>query len=195
MSDNPREWVVKKKELLSMIAIIKSEDQDSWGEGTGGSISTPTNVVALGGVACQAVMHQCQGVWICDQFNHSLLEGHEHYEPDDDVMRELWTADQADKYWRREGTGIVVGRNRSRSSFYFYNFGHASSGSVERMVTWQQAGMVPAGNLDAMIPVGPGVHTVPAGGHMRQLDAMILVGHAMHRRRGPRPSSDPPSLG
>ncbi|KAJ7661189.1 hypothetical protein B0H17DRAFT_1144712 [Mycena rosella] len=71
------------------------QDQDSWGEGTGGSISKPTNVVALGGVACQAATHQCQGVWICDQFNHSLSEGHERYEPDDDAMRELWAADQA----------------------------------------------------------------------------------------------------
>ncbi|KAJ7923825.1 hypothetical protein B0H13DRAFT_2316176 [Mycena leptocephala] len=96
LSDDPREWVdKKKKEPLSMIAIIKLQDQDAWGEGTGGSISKPTNVVALGGVACQAATHQCQGVWICDQFDHSLLDGHERYEPDDDAMRELWEADRA----------------------------------------------------------------------------------------------------
>ncbi|KAJ7912720.1 hypothetical protein B0H13DRAFT_1488514, partial [Mycena leptocephala] len=95
LSDDPREWVDKKKEPLSMIAIIKLQDQDAWGEGTGGSISKPTNVVALGGVACQAATHQCQGVWICDQFDHSLLDGHERYEPDDDAMRELWEADRA----------------------------------------------------------------------------------------------------
>ncbi|KAJ7850344.1 hypothetical protein B0H13DRAFT_1905751 [Mycena leptocephala] len=89
LSDDPQECVdKKKKEPLSMIAIIKLQDQDAWGEGTGGSISKPTNVVALGGVACQAATHQCQGVWICDQRP-------ERYKPDDDAMRELWEADRA----------------------------------------------------------------------------------------------------
>ncbi|KAJ6527896.1 hypothetical protein DFH09DRAFT_1285635 [Mycena vulgaris] len=95
ISEDQREWLDKKNEPLSMIAIIKSEDQDSWGEGTGGSRTKPTNVVALGNVPCQAATHQCQGVWICSQFDQSLLDGHEHYEPDDDAMRELWEADRA----------------------------------------------------------------------------------------------------
>ncbi|KAJ6513998.1 hypothetical protein DFH09DRAFT_1374151 [Mycena vulgaris] len=95
ISEDQREWLDKKNEPLSMIAIIKSEDQDSWGEGTGGSRTKPTNVVALGNVPCQAATHQCQGVWICSQFDQSLLDGHERYEPDDDAMRELWEADRA----------------------------------------------------------------------------------------------------
>ncbi|KAJ7033971.1 hypothetical protein C8F04DRAFT_906737, partial [Mycena alexandri] len=94
-SDDPREWLDKKGELLSMVAIIKSEDQDAWGEGTGGSVSKPTKVSALDGALCQVASHRCQGVYVCSQLDASLLNGHERYEPDDDAMRELFEADRA----------------------------------------------------------------------------------------------------
>jgi hypothetical protein len=52
---------------MSMAAIIKSQDQDSWGGGSAGSLTagkTPT-VAALGGVLCQYAEHTCQGVYHC----------------------------------------------------------------------------------------------------------------------------------
>ncbi|KAJ7510558.1 hypothetical protein B0H11DRAFT_2401870, partial [Mycena galericulata] len=95
LSGDTREWLDKKGAQMSMVAIIKSEDQDAWGEGTGGSTSKPTNVVALGNIPCQVASHNCQGVFVCSQLDPSLLDGHERYEPDDEAMRELWEADRA----------------------------------------------------------------------------------------------------
>lgn len=70
------------------------QDQDAWGQGTGGSTSKPTNVVALGNVPCQVASHVCGGVYVCSQFDDSLLDGHERYEPDDKAMHELWNAER-----------------------------------------------------------------------------------------------------
>ncbi|KAJ7149385.1 hypothetical protein C8R43DRAFT_1192463 [Mycena crocata] len=47
LTDDPRDWLDEKKQLLSMAAIIKSEDQDSWGAGSSGSLTKPTKVAAL----------------------------------------------------------------------------------------------------------------------------------------------------
>ncbi|KAJ7701050.1 hypothetical protein B0H16DRAFT_1834219 [Mycena metata] len=79
-----------------MVAIIKSEDQDAWGEGTGGSVSKPTKVAAL------------DGVYICSQLDTSLLEGHECYEPDDEAMRELFEADRAVNVRDTSSMSLVV---------------------------------------------------------------------------------------
>ncbi|KAJ7086972.1 hypothetical protein C8R44DRAFT_900928 [Mycena epipterygia] len=89
-----REWLDSKKEPLSMAAIIKSEDQDSWGGGSAGSIKKATKVIALDDVLCQVAFHTCQGVFVCCQLDVSLLDGHERYEPDDDEMRELFEAER-----------------------------------------------------------------------------------------------------
>ncbi|KAJ7435763.1 hypothetical protein FB451DRAFT_1062196, partial [Mycena latifolia] len=94
MTADPRKWLDSQNELLSMAAIIKSEDQDSWGEGSAGSLTKPTRVTALGGALCQVANHKCQGVYLCSELDMSLLDGHERYEPDDDEMRELFEAER-----------------------------------------------------------------------------------------------------
>ncbi|KAJ7120131.1 hypothetical protein C8R44DRAFT_877592 [Mycena epipterygia] len=94
LTEDSREWLDSKKEPLSMAAIIKSEDQDSWGGGSAGSIKKATKVIALDGVLCQMASHTCQGVFVCSQLDVSLLDGHERYEPDDDEMRELFEAER-----------------------------------------------------------------------------------------------------
>ncbi|KAJ6483033.1 hypothetical protein DFH09DRAFT_1462238 [Mycena vulgaris] len=90
MTDDVRDWVDDKGEPLSMAAIIKSEDQDAWGKGSAGSLSKATKVTALAGVLCQVAKHDCQGVFICDQLDKSLLDGHERYHPDDEETRALF---------------------------------------------------------------------------------------------------------
>ncbi|KAK7019126.1 hypothetical protein R3P38DRAFT_2715272 [Favolaschia claudopus] len=95
MREDEREWVNKKKEPLSMIAIIKAEDQDAWGQGTGGSLTKATKVAALDNVLCQVASHRCQGIYKCSQLDLPLLNNHQRYEPDDDAMRELWEAERA----------------------------------------------------------------------------------------------------
>ncbi|KAJ7440399.1 hypothetical protein B0H11DRAFT_1660472, partial [Mycena galericulata] len=96
ISKDPRQWLDSKKNPLSMAAIIKSEDQDSWGGGSAGAVnpSKATKVLTLGGVLCQVAKHTCQGVYVCSQLDVSLLDGHERYEPNDDDMRELFVAER-----------------------------------------------------------------------------------------------------
>ncbi|KAJ7742334.1 hypothetical protein DFH07DRAFT_980337 [Mycena maculata] len=99
-------WLDSKNELLSMAAIIKSEDQDSWGGGSGGSIKKPTKVTALTGALCQVATHNCQGVWVCSKFDTSLLEGHERYKADNEEMRELFEAERDDNV--RETSSVAI---------------------------------------------------------------------------------------
>ncbi|KAJ7187531.1 hypothetical protein B0H12DRAFT_1040311, partial [Mycena haematopus] len=97
LEDDPREWLDQKNQPLSMAAIIKSQDQDSWGGGSAGSTkeAKATKVLALDNVLCQVAKHECQGVYLCDQFDDSLLDGHERYEPNHDDMLELFKAERA----------------------------------------------------------------------------------------------------
>ncbi|KAF8194842.1 hypothetical protein K438DRAFT_1968783 [Mycena galopus ATCC 62051] len=95
LTNDTREWLDPKNKPLSMAAIIKSEDQDSWGKGSAGSIKKPTKVLALDGVPCQVANHDCQGICICDQLDKDLLRSHERYAPDDNEMRELFEAERA----------------------------------------------------------------------------------------------------
>ncbi|KAJ7034512.1 hypothetical protein C8F04DRAFT_1183058 [Mycena alexandri] len=94
LTGDSREWKDPKSNPLSMAAIIKSEDQDAWGDGTGGALGKPTSVTVLDGVPCQAASHKCQGVWVCNQLDEALLEGHERYAPDDSDMHELFDAER-----------------------------------------------------------------------------------------------------
>ncbi|KAJ7131025.1 hypothetical protein C8R44DRAFT_904076 [Mycena epipterygia] len=96
ITHHSQEWLNDKKEPLSMAAIIKSEDQDSWGGGSAGATNKAkaTKVAALDGVLCQVAKHECQGVYVCSELDISLLENHERYEPDDDEMRELFEAER-----------------------------------------------------------------------------------------------------
>ncbi|KAJ7491316.1 hypothetical protein B0H11DRAFT_1911939 [Mycena galericulata] len=93
-TQDSREWLDSKNESLSMAAIIKSEDQDSWGGGSAGSKKKATKVTALDGALCQVASHICQGVFVCSELDTSLLDGHERYEPDDEQMRELFDAER-----------------------------------------------------------------------------------------------------
>ncbi|KAJ7038863.1 hypothetical protein C8F04DRAFT_1392709 [Mycena alexandri] len=94
LTADSREWLDSKNEPLSMAAIIKSEDQDSWGGGSAGLLRKPSAVIALDNAPCQAAYHECQGVFVCDQLDETLLDGHERYVPDDDEMRELFQAER-----------------------------------------------------------------------------------------------------
>ncbi|KAJ7615487.1 hypothetical protein FB45DRAFT_757736 [Roridomyces roridus] len=97
LTGDTREWTDSSEKPLSMAAIIKLEDQDSWGgRGSGGTtnVKKATKVVALDDVLCQLATHDCQGVYICDQIDDTLLDGHERYEPDEDDMRELFEAER-----------------------------------------------------------------------------------------------------
>ncbi|KAJ6474737.1 hypothetical protein DFH09DRAFT_1343071 [Mycena vulgaris] len=94
LTSDERGWIDPKNEPLSMAAIIKSEDQDSWAGGSAGSIVKATKVAALDGVLCQVAFHNCQGVYVCSELDMSLLDGHERYEADDDEMRELFEAER-----------------------------------------------------------------------------------------------------
>ncbi|KAF8179702.1 hypothetical protein K438DRAFT_1768737 [Mycena galopus ATCC 62051] len=95
LTNDTREWLDPKNKPLSMAAIIKSEDQDSWGKGSAGSIKKPTKVLALDGVPFQVANNDCQGICICDQLDKDLLRSHERYAPDDNEMRELFEAERA----------------------------------------------------------------------------------------------------
>ncbi|KDQ61129.1 hypothetical protein JAAARDRAFT_191240 [Jaapia argillacea MUCL 33604] len=96
MTKDRREWMNSKRQLLSMAAIIKSEDQDAWGGGTAGStqLSKLTAVDALGTVKCQRADHECQGVFVCDQFDPSLLLDCIRYDPNDAKQDEIWEAER-----------------------------------------------------------------------------------------------------
>lgn len=73
------------------------QDQDAWGGGSAGStkINKATKAIAVDGVLCQVANHDCQGVYMCDKLDSSLLDDHERYEPDEDDMRELFEAERA----------------------------------------------------------------------------------------------------
>ena len=39
---------------------------------------------------CRHAQLQCNGIKVCEYFDHSLLENCERYEPDPEGMKELW---------------------------------------------------------------------------------------------------------
>ncbi|KAJ7022111.1 hypothetical protein C8F04DRAFT_1194836 [Mycena alexandri] len=106
LTNDSREWLDSKDRVLSMAAIIKSEDQDSWGKGSAGSIQKPTKVLAHDGALCQVAKHDCQGIYVCNQLDQDLLCGHERYEPDDNEMRELFDAEHTVNLRETSSTAI-----------------------------------------------------------------------------------------
>ncbi|KAK7682461.1 hypothetical protein QCA50_014261 [Cerrena zonata] len=76
-----------------MAAIIKSEDQDSWGGGTGGSSQKAVQVDALGGIKCQVATHICQGIFKCNQLRSSLIDGCQRFEVKNEDRRIIWDAE------------------------------------------------------------------------------------------------------
>ncbi|KAJ3491080.1 hypothetical protein NLJ89_g11374 [Agrocybe chaxingu] len=80
-----------------MASIIKSQDQDSWGGGSAGSLTDERKcpkVLPLGGQRCQLSEHYCQGIYHCSELDMTLLDGCERYAPDDDEMRDLFEAER-----------------------------------------------------------------------------------------------------
>ncbi|KAF9552496.1 hypothetical protein CPC08DRAFT_728578 [Agrocybe pediades] len=97
LTDDPREWIDGKGDLMSMAAIIKSQDQDSWTQsGSGGHTQANKcpKVAPLNDAQCQVLSHKCGGVYHCDQLDMSLLDGHERYAPDEEDMKDLFKAER-----------------------------------------------------------------------------------------------------
>ncbi|EDR02648.1 uncharacterized protein LACBIDRAFT_332144 [Laccaria bicolor S238N-H82] len=79
----------------SIDALIRAEDQDSWGGSAGRSAG---EVYVFGfddndpaeSVHCRRAYLHCNGVDMCEHFDQEILEDCERYEPDPHEMRELW---------------------------------------------------------------------------------------------------------
>ncbi|KAF9472149.1 hypothetical protein BDN70DRAFT_938396 [Pholiota conissans] len=91
-----REWTDSTGKPLSMASIIKSQDQDAWGGGSGGSVKPKKcpEVIPLDNQRCQLSEHQCQGIYHCSEIDMSLLNSCERYVPDDDEMKRLFDAER-----------------------------------------------------------------------------------------------------
>ncbi|KAI0707243.1 hypothetical protein C8Q76DRAFT_860398 [Earliella scabrosa] len=92
--DDAEKWTTDKGELMSMLAIIKREDQDAWGGGSAGSLRKTVTVYCLDddyttGVECQQASHVCQGVYHCPHLLPSLLEDCERFEANMDEVAAL----------------------------------------------------------------------------------------------------------
>ncbi|TFY62625.1 hypothetical protein EVJ58_g3736, partial [Rhodofomes roseus] len=112
LTDDARDWVDGNGDLMTMATIIKSQDLDSWGGGTGGSRKKLVNVPVLGDVLCRYVHHKCQGMWHCDHVPSYLLDGFERFEPDTDDRREFWDLERQAN--ATQGTSAVF----KAASFY-----------------------------------------------------------------------------
>ncbi|KAJ7584567.1 hypothetical protein C8J56DRAFT_893218 [Mycena floridula] len=80
---------------------IHEEGQDAWGgtkgKGTGGTVRAgkTTKVYVLDGAKCQHAKLQCQGIYICNQLDQSLLANCQHYSADDTAdARLIWEAER-----------------------------------------------------------------------------------------------------
>ncbi|KAK6997504.1 hypothetical protein R3P38DRAFT_3219590 [Favolaschia claudopus] len=85
-------------------AILKEEDQDSWGKGSNGR-------TVLGNIPTCRSTHKCNGAYKCQFFDSSLLEGYERINAEDrSLMRKIFdrqlTQNQTD-------TGSAVGKTAS----------------------------------------------------------------------------------
>ncbi|KAJ6492328.1 hypothetical protein C8R45DRAFT_928615 [Mycena sanguinolenta] len=98
----PWKWLDTKKEPLLMATIMKLELLDRIRmlgveealDPPSGKPNKATKVTPLDGLLCQAANHNCQGVYMCDKLDSSLLDHHERYEPNEDNIRELFEADR-----------------------------------------------------------------------------------------------------
>lgn len=75
------------------------QGQDSWaGKGSGGhkDVRKAPKVIPLDSVPCQHASHGCEGVYICQHLDMSLLDGCERYSAEDTTdARKLWEAERA----------------------------------------------------------------------------------------------------
>ncbi|KAJ7291820.1 hypothetical protein C8J57DRAFT_1705278 [Mycena rebaudengoi] len=56
-------------------ALVKSEDQDSYGKGTNGSTSQNIKLTILGGLPSRRSSHDCNGGLCCQYFDREVLDG------------------------------------------------------------------------------------------------------------------------
>ncbi|EJD50394.1 hypothetical protein AURDEDRAFT_160297 [Auricularia subglabra TFB-10046 SS5] len=93
---------------LSMDAIVKRHDQDSWGGGSGGSRdpAKQTSVALLGGIKCMQSTRMCNGLYVCSEFDPAHLEGYQRFEPDWEKTNDIFAASQ--KLNENEGTSPLA---------------------------------------------------------------------------------------
>ncbi|KAJ2919368.1 hypothetical protein MD484_g1015, partial [Candolleomyces efflorescens] len=94
LTKDTRSWAKENGKMMSMAAIIKGEDQDSWQGGSGGSVNKPTKVIALENALCRVVEHICGGSYHCSESDPELLESCKRYKPDLDETLALFNAEQ-----------------------------------------------------------------------------------------------------
>ncbi|KAF7800308.1 hypothetical protein EIP86_011557 [Pleurotus ostreatoroseus] len=83
------EWKDDRGNLLSIAAMIKKNNQDSWGGGTAGSNAQLVKVYALDNAQCRYAEHVCQGCFICDRADPQLINS-ERYEPDEEESADIY---------------------------------------------------------------------------------------------------------
>jgi len=66
-----------KGEVLSIGTYIRAEDQESWGGGSGGSVTNASKaplVALLDNKQCQNAAFKCQGSYRCSEYDENLHE-------------------------------------------------------------------------------------------------------------------------
>ncbi|KAJ7176036.1 hypothetical protein C8R43DRAFT_1118579 [Mycena crocata] len=75
-------------------ALLKSEDQDSWGRGTNGSTSQPVKLAILDDIPARRSSHDCNGGLHCEFFDEDIFDGYQHRDSDMSLMQELFAQDR-----------------------------------------------------------------------------------------------------
>ena len=85
-----------KGEVLSIGTYIRAEDQDSWGGGSGGSVTNALKaplVALLNNQQCQYAAFKCQGSYRCSEYNETL-HGKNRQAQDREEMKEIFEAER-----------------------------------------------------------------------------------------------------
>ncbi|KAG6848485.1 hypothetical protein H0H93_016592 [Arthromyces matolae] len=76
-------------------ALLKSEDQDSWGQGTNGSTTQESKLVCLNNLPARRSVHVCNGALRCEHFDQELLAGYARVDGEDmSKMQEIFLRGQ-----------------------------------------------------------------------------------------------------
>ncbi|KAG6818394.1 hypothetical protein H0H93_005275 [Arthromyces matolae] len=76
-------------------ALLKSEDQDSWGQGTNGSTTQDSKLVCLDNIPARRSVHLCNGALRCEHFDQELLAGYARVDGEDmSKMQEIFARGQ-----------------------------------------------------------------------------------------------------
>ena len=79
-----------------MICFTIVQDQDSWGGGSGGSVTNTSKapvVAILDNQRCQYAAFKCQGSYRCSEYDETL-HGKERQARDEDEMKEIFEAER-----------------------------------------------------------------------------------------------------